>query len=126
MSDSLIQPFRRNLKAKVIIGPAELTAVPTRVPPMNGQGVTSFLVINPNPFWIWFAGWKGAPTDMPAILENGHYLAPGEKYVGRTQMPDYVAACADEEVGFPIKDSGGNWLYTGKRTRFVLIYGSGA
>lgn len=92
---------------------------------MNGGGVTSFIVVNPNPFWFWFAGWRGQSGDMPVIKEMGHYIAPGEKYLGRTQMPQWVAAQADDEPNFPIKDTNGNWLFEGKRTRFVLIYGSG-
>lgn len=126
MADSLIQPFRRNLNLKPIIGPAGMTAVPVAITPMAGQGVTSFIVQNPNPFHIWFAGWRGAATDMPNIKENGHYIHPGEKYIGRTQMPQWVAAVADDEPGFPIFTSTGAWAYEGKRTRFILIYGSGA
>lgn len=125
MTDSLIQPFRRNLNVRPVIGPAGLEAVPTAIPPMTGQGITSFIVQNPNPFHIWFAGWKGSSADMPNIKENGHYLHPGEKYLGRTQMPQWVAAIADDEPGFPIFKPDGTWLYAGKRTRFILIYGSG-
>lgn len=123
--DTLIQPFRRNLKVPPIIGPVGLTAVATAIPPMTQGGVTSFIVTNPNPFWMWFAGWKGAAGDMPVIKEKGHYIAPGEKYLGRTQMPDWVAAVADDEPGFPILDAQGGWLFASKRTRFVMIYGSG-
>lgn len=125
MADSLIQPFRRNLTVAPIIGPVGLTAVATAVPAMTGGGVTSFLVHNPNPFHMWFAGWRGTAGDMPTIKENGHYIGPGEKYLGRTQMPNFVAAVADDELGFPIYDAQGGWLYAGKRTRFILTYGSG-
>lgn len=126
MADSLIQPFRRNLSVAPVIGPVGLKAVATAVPPMPNQGVTSFIISNPNPFHIWFAGWRGSATDIPNIKENGHYLHPGEKYLGRTQMPQWVAAVADDEPGFPIYNADGSWAYAGKRTRFVLIYGSGA
>ena len=126
MADSLIQPFRRNLNVPPVIGPVGPTAVATVVPAMTGQGVTSFILSNPNPFHMWFAGWRGSAGDMPNIKENGHYLHPGEKYLGRTQMPQWVAAVADDEPGFPIFTAGGDWAFTGKRTRFVLIYGSGA
>lgn len=126
MTDSLIQPFRRNLNIAPVIGAVGLTAMPVAIPAMNGQGVTSFIIRNPNPFHIWFAGWRGAATDMPAIKENGHYIHPGEAYLGRTQMPNWVAAVADDEPGFPIYTSSGGWAYDGKRTRFILIYGSGA
>ncbi len=124
--DSLIQPFRRTLTVPVIVGPVGLTAQPVAVQDMTEKGVTSFIVCNPNPFHIWFAGWRGSASDMPTIKENGHYLHPGEKYLGRTQMPQWVAAVADDEPGFPIYDGQGNWAFTNKRTRFVLIYGSGA
>ena len=125
MADSLIQPFRRNLNLRPVIGPVGVKAQPVTIPPMTAQGVTSFIVTNPNPFYMWFAGWRGAATDMPDIKENGHYLHPGEKYLGRTQMPQWVAAVADDEPGFPIFTANGGWAYEGKRTRFVLIYGSG-
>lgn len=126
MADSLIQPFRRNLNVRPVIGPVGLTATPVAVPAMTGQGITSFLVTNPNPFYVWFAGWRGSASDMPNIKENGHYLHPGEKYLGRTQMPQWVAAVADDEPAFPIYTSTGAWAYPGQRTRFVLIYGSGS
>lgn len=126
MTDSLIQPFRRNLNVRPIIGSVGLTAQPVAVADMTGQGITSFIIRNPNPFHIWFAGWRGAATDMPTVKENGHYLHPGEAYLGRTQMPQWVAAVADDEPGFPIFTADGKWLYEGKRTRFILIYGSGA
>lgn len=124
--DSLIQPFRRNLTVPVIIGPVGLTAQPVSVQDMTSKGVTSFVISNPNPFYMWFAGWRGAVSDMPAIKENGHYLHPGEKYLRRTQMPQWVAAVADDEPGASIFDAQGNWAFQGKRTRFVLVYGSGA
>lgn len=126
MVDSLIQPFRRNLNVRPVIGLVGLDPQPVEVPSMTGQGVTSFIVRNPNPFHIWFAGWRGAKTAMPDIKENGHYLHPGEAYLGRTQMPQWVAAVADDEPGFPIFTATGGWLYEGKRTRFILIYGSGS
>lgn len=126
MADSLIQPFRRNLNIRPIIGLVGLTPQPVAVPAMTGQGVTSFIVRNPNPFHIWFAGWRGAEDAMPDIKENGHYLHPGEAYLGRTQMPQWVAAVADDEPGFPIYTATGGWAYEGKRTRFILIYGSGS
>lgn len=124
--DTLIQPFRRNLKVAPVVGPVGIDPVATAVPAMTGGGVTSFVVVNPNPFWMWFAGWTGAANAMPVIRERGHYIAPGEKYIGRTQMPNWVAAVADDEPMFPIYDAQGGWLYAGKRTRFVLIYGSGS
>lgn len=125
MSDSMVQPFRRNLQVAPIIGPIGLEPVPTRVLPMTDLGVTSFIVINPNPFWFWFAGWKGQMNAMPLVKERGHYIAPGEKYLGRTQMPDWVAGCADAEINFPILDEQGQFMYAGQRPRFILLYGSG-
>lgn len=123
--DSLIQPFRRNIAVAPVVGTIGLDPIPKAVPPMIGAGVTSFILTNPNPFFIWFTGWRGSADDMPNIKENGHYLHPYEKYLGRTQMPQWVAACPDDEPGYPITDSEGNWLFANRRTRFVLIYGSG-
>lgn len=125
MADSLIQPFRRTLTVDPVIGPVGLTPVAVAVPAMTAQGVTSFEIYNPNPFHFWFAGWRGQASDMPVILEKGHYLAPGEKKVCRTQMPNFVAAVADYEIGYPITDAQGNFLFAGQRPRWVLTYGSG-
>jgi hypothetical protein len=123
---SLLQPFRRNLKVPPVLFSVGLTATPTAVPAMTSLGVTSFIVQNACPFYFWFAGWTGQASDMPVIKENGHYLAPGEKYIGRTQMPQWVAAVADDEPAFPIYDDQGKFRYAGLRCRGILVYGSGA
>jgi len=126
-ADTLLQPFRRNLTVPPVIIPAGMSPVATPIPSMTLKGITTFLMKNPNPFYVWYAGWTGAETAMPADLRgNGHYIAPGETYIGRTQMPTFIAAQADSEPGFPITDGSGNWLYQGQRTRLVMIYGSGA
>lgn len=125
--DTLSLPFRRNLTVAPVIIPVGMSPVATVVPPMNGKGVTTFLMNNPNPFWVWYAGWTGAAENMPGDLRgNGHYIPPGATYIGRTQMPQFIAAQADSEPGFPIADANGAWLYAGQRTRLVMIYGSGS
>jgi len=124
--DTSIQPFRRELSVLPIIIPVGLTPQQTTVPPMTGKGITTFLMHNPNPFWVWYAGGKASAT-MPADLRgNGHYIGPGHSYIGRTQMPDWIAAQADDEINFPVRDAQGNWIYAGQRARLVMIYGSGA
>lgn len=126
MSDSLIQPFRRNLSVAPVIIPVSLTGTATAIPAMTGQGVTSFKISNPNPFWCWYRGWSGAVGDMPAIDAMGHFIAPGATDICRTQMPNWIAAIASDEPGFPIYNAQGGWLYQGQRTRLVMVYGSGA
>lgn len=126
MPESLIQPFRRNLNIPPVIFNAGLTATPKAIPPMTGGGVTSFIIQNCTPFYFWFAGWRGAEADMPNIKENGHYIAPGEKYLGRTQMPQWVAAVLDDEPLFPLYNPQGGFNGAGMRLRGVLTYGSGA
>ena len=126
IADTSIQPFRRELTVAPVIIPVGLLPQATVVPSMAGKGVTTFLMNNPNPFWVWYAGWTGDASGMPADLrQNGHYIAPGATYIGRTQMPNYIAAQADGEPNFPVTDANGNWLYAGQRTRLVMIYGSG-
>ncbi len=126
-NNTLLMPFRRNLTVAPVVIPVGLTPVATPVPSMSGKGVTTFLMKNPNPFYVWYAGWAGAAGDMPADLRaNGHYIAPGETYIGRTQMPTFIAAQADSEPNFPITDAQGAWMFAGQRTRLVMIYGSGA
>ena len=128
MADSLVQPFRRNLTVDPVIIPVGVTAAAVPVAAMTTKGVTSFKMHNPNPFWVWYRGWTGAASDMPTIREKGHYLAPGATDLCRTQMPNFIAAVAEDEPGFPIYDAnnGGSFLYAGMRTRLVMIYGSGA
>lgn len=125
MMDTLVLPFRRNLDVLPVIIPVGLSPQQITVPPMTGKGVTTFLMHNPNPFWVWFAGGKNN-QQMPADLrEKAHYIGPGQSYIGRTQMPDWIAAQADSEPNFPITDGQGAWLFSGQRTRLVMIYGSG-
>ncbi len=124
--DPLTQPFRRNLNVPPVIIPVGLTPVAVPVQAMTGQGVTSFKMVNPNPFYVWYAGWRGAAGDMPTIKDAGHYIGPGVHDINRTQMPQWIAACADDEPSAPIFDAQGAFLYTGKRLRLVMIYGSGA
>jgi hypothetical protein len=126
MSDPLTQPFRRNLEISPIIIPVGMAGQPMAVPAMPGTGVTSFKMSNPNPFWVWYRGWRGLASDMPTIDGQGHFLAPGATDICRTQMPQWIAAVASDEPGFPITDSNGAWLFAGKRTRIVMVYGSGA
>lgn len=123
--DSLIQPFRRTLTVNPVIIPVGVNPTPTPIPPMTGQGVTSFIMHNPTPCWCWFAGWRGAAGDMPVIKEMGQYLAPGASFAGRTQMPEWIAGQLDDEPSFPLYDANGNYLYAGKRMRIVIVYGSG-
>ncbi len=125
MVDSLIQPFRRNLNVPPVIIPVGVNPTPVVVPAMTAEGITSFIMNNCTPCWVWYAGWKGNAGDMPNIKENGHYIAPGATYVGRTQMPQWIAAVVDDEPAFPAFDSNGGYLHAGKRMRMVMIYGSG-
>lgn len=127
MADTLLLPFRRNLEVAPVLIPVSLAPQATTIQSMASKGVTAFLMHNPNPFWVWYAGWRGAAGDMPADLRgNGHYIGPGQAYVGRTQMPQFIAAQADSEPNFPVTDANGAWLFAGQRTRLVMIYGSGA
>lgn len=125
MTDSLIQPFRRNLDFHPVIIPVGLEAVAVAVPPMIGGGVTSFKMANPNPFWVHYRGWKGRKADMPGILDHGHVIAPGAVDICRTQMPDWIAAVASDEPGYPVKGADGQFLYVGQPCRLIMIYGSG-
>lgn len=122
--------FRRNLTLNpyiIPVGPAGTAATPLAIgrDMLAGKGVTSFKISNPNPFWVWYRGWNGTADQMPTIVGMGHYLAPGATDVNRSQVPDFIAAVADDEPMFPIFDANGQWLYAGKRTRLVMIYGSG-
>lgn len=126
-SDSLLQPFRRNLEVDPIIVPVGLTPTATAVVAMTGKGVTSFKIANPNPFWVWYRGWVGTAAQMPQIADKGHYIAPGAVDICRTQMPQWIAAVAAGEPGLPVADpNNGTFLYAGAGCRLVMLYGSGA
>jgi hypothetical protein len=120
--------FRRNLTLNPFIIEVGLTPKPLQVGRDNlaGAGVTSFKITNPNPFYVWYRGWNGAKEDMPPNIKGmGHYIGPGVTDINRSQVPDWIAAVADDEPGFPIFDANGNFLYEGKRLRLVMIYGAG-
>ena len=121
------QPFRRNLNFDPVIIPVGLAGQAIAVPPMTNGGVTSFKMYNPCPFWVWYRGWQGVAGDMPVIRDKGHYIPPGGVDICRTQMPQWIAAVADDEPDFPIyAQDGTTFLYASKRCRLVMIYGSGA
>ena len=118
-NDTMLQPFRRNLLVEPVLIPVGTAPVATAVPSMTGKGVTTFKMYNPSPYWVWYAGWTGTAGDMPTIKEKGHYIAPGMVEVNRTQMPQWIAAVADDEPLAPLGTPTG-------RNRLVMIYGSGA
>lgn len=125
-ADPLTQPFRRNLNVAPLIVPVSMDGTPTAVPAMSGGGVTSFKVVNPNPFWVWYRGWQGTAADMPMVRGLGHYIGPGVHDINRTQMPQWLAAVPDDEPNYPIYDANGGFLHAGKRLRLVFVYGSGS
>jgi hypothetical protein len=134
MADSLIQPFRRNLAYNPVIIPIGVEGIATPVPPMTNGGVTSFKMVNPNPFWVWYRGWTGPAGAMPGVKDMGHYIAPGSVDICRTQMPQFIAAAASAEPEFPLNPTGGAAVtngdgvitWSGQPCRLVMIYGSGA
>lgn len=119
--------FRRNLTIDPFTLPVGLTAQPVAIGKsfLETKGVTSFKMYNPNPFWVWYRGWNGNQTPTPTVREMGHYIGPGMVDINRSQVPDWIAAVADSEPNFPVTDAQGNWLFTGQRTRLIMIYGSG-
>lgn len=116
-------PFRRALAVDPIIIPAKAVGTPVSVDQLSirAQGVTSFKMTNPCPFWVFYRGWNGAIGDMPAILDKGHYLGPGATDVNTSQIPQWIAAVACAEPGVPLPSDLATAGY-----RLVMIYGSGA
>lgn len=121
------QAFRRNLTIDPIIIPLGVTPTPVHVGRtlLDTKGVTTFKMANPNPFWVWYRGWNGLESAMPTIEGMGHFLAPGATDINSSQIPDWIAAVPSDEPGFPVYDGNGGYLYAGKRTRLVMIYGGG-
>lgn len=128
MSPNRTFPFRRNLNIDPLIVPCGLTPVATMIGQTNleAAGVTSFKVSNPNPFWVWYAGWRGAASAMPPVAGKGHFLAPGATDLNTSQLPDYIAAVASDEINFPIFDTNGTtFMYAARSPRLVFVFGSG-
>lgn len=120
-------PFRRALAINPIIIPVvSLTSgkpVAIDMAAIKAQGVTSFKMVNPTPYWVWYRGWTGEETAMPMIKEMGHYIAPGASDVNTSQIPQWIAAVAQAEPDFPTPaDSAGLLTAPG---RLIMLYGSG-
>lgn len=113
-------PFRRALMVDPISIPVSASpqAVAINQTAIREQGVTSFKIYNPTNVWVWYRGWNGAAGDMPTILEKGHYLGPGMVDLNSSQIPQWIAAQAQAEPGYPLPGS-----FAGHR--LVMIYGSG-
>lgn len=127
MDPSRLFPFRRALAINPVLIPVtSLTAgaaVAIDQAGIKAQGVTSFKISNPTPYWVWYRGWNGAAVDMPAIKEMGHYLAPGATEVNTSQIPQWIAAVAQAEPGVPAATDGNGALVV--PGRLVMVYGSG-
>lgn len=124
---SRIFAFRRALQIEPVIVPvtSRTQGSPVAIPQqaIRDQGATSFKVSNPNPFWVWYRGWNGAQSDMPAIAEKGHFLAPGATDLNTSQVPQWIAAVACDEPGVPAPANAQGVLTT--PGRIVLVYGAG-
>jgi len=122
------RPFRRNLTIDPFVIPISMTPTPMHIGKsvLDAKGVTSFKISNPNPFWVWYRGWNGNQAQMPTIEGMGHFIAPGATEINSSQIPDWIAAMPSDEPGFPIFDANGAYLYEGKRTRLVMLYGGGS
>lgn len=126
ISPNRVFPFKRNLTVSALHVPCGMTMVPTHIGQgsLEAAGITAFKVSNPNPFWVWYAGWRdGQP--VPTVAGNGHFLAPGATDLNTSQLPDYIAAVASDEINFPITDSNGAFLYATRNPRLVFVFGSG-
>jgi len=123
MADPMrIFAFRRALTIDPYILPVNSATVPVAVQidqaGIRAAGVTSFKIMNPTNVWVWYRGWNGSASDMPAIKEKGHYLPPGGIDVNTSQIPQWIAAHAQAEPGFPLPSD-----FTGYR--LIMVYGSG-
>src|ERR1044072_9168499 len=119
--------FRRNTSFAPFIIPVGVDATPLQIGSdmLRSKGITTFKITNACPFYIWYRGWNGLQSAMPTIKGKGHYLAPGATDVNSSQIPDWIAAVADEERGFPLFDESAQFIYEGQQLRAVMLYGSG-
>ena len=129
MEPSRLFPFKRNLTVNPLIIPVGLAPVATQTAGSQGlmtAAVTTFKVSNPCPFWVWYRGWNGAKSDMPAIVNMGHHLAPGAIDINTSQTPDWIAAVACDELGAPLYAADGTTpLYDMTKARLIMVFGSG-
>ena len=89
---------------------------------LRENGITSFAITNPNPFWVRLRG-SNDPF-IPVTKSTGWLFPPGVHAIYATQYPDWVSALAVNEAGFPIFDGDGVFMYEG--ARIELAYGTGA
>lgn len=134
MEPSRTFPFKRNLTVNPLIVPAGMVPVAKATVgsiQLMTAAVTTFKVSNPNPFWVWYRGWNknqdGSQPATPAIADMGHHLAPGAIDINTSQMPDFIAAVAVDELGAPLYTADGTTLlYDMSKARLVFMFGSGA
>lgn len=103
-------PFRKIIRDPFLCAVGE-QAVTTPIDRalLISKRVTSFHVVNPNPFYCRLRGATGEPSDN--IVDNEGWLwPPGFVGVYSTQYPAFVSCIAVERPGFPLRDDEGALL----------------
>lgn len=91
--------------------------------PRFPKNATSFLFVNPNPFWVRLRGTQPGQTFTPVTATTGWLFPPGFFGVFKTQNPKSVSVMAVAKPGYPLTDENGQ-PYTGCTVE--LAYGGGA
>lgn len=120
--------FRRNLSIDPYKIAMHLNGAPVPTPVgrerLRSAGITSFVMQNPNLFWVWYRGWTGDEGDMPTPFMKGHLIAPGGEHLRESQTPDWIVAVPWARPGWPlVKD--GQPIQSDAESMLIYTLGSG-
>lgn len=124
-----VRAFKRNLAIDPYSVPVQIIGAPK--PMMIGRdklrssGITSFIMQNPNLFWVWYRGWFGDESAMPTAFMKGHLIAPGGEHLRESQTPDWIVAIPWARPGWPLHRSDGTAVQSNAESMLIYTLGSG-
>jgi hypothetical protein len=124
-----MRAWKRNLNINPFFLPVPIlgAAKPVKIgnATLRAAGVTSYVMQNPNPVWVWYRGWNGSGEAIPEVYGKGHLIAPGGEHLRASQTPDWIVAVPWERAGWPLLASDGKPLYAEDELSLVYTLGSG-
>lgn len=109
----------------VVVGGA---AVPIRIGRalLEAKGITSYVMQNPTPYWVWYRGWTGTETPMLNPMRMGHLIRPGGEHLRASQVPDWIVAMPWDRPGWPLFQTDGTTpVIPNAKAELVYMLGSG-
>lgn len=127
---TLARAWKRNLTINPFQIPFSMSGATTPVSigsvALQGRGVTTYTMQNPNLCWVWYRGWNGAQSDMPPAFMLGHLIAPGGEHLRASQTPDWIVAIPWARPGWPlVKADGTTPIQTDAQSMLIYTLGSG-